>query len=537
MITVIPANPGPTLSQLIKDFQEVDLYQTASAKPFPDDLFLPIDGEVPKSSVKGNFLVQIASIQLAEPVNDEQNVLLTITDGLQTVHAVTNGSIVNLKTHGKIGSKLLLTDTIPIQDGYLYLNGENTQFHFGSNTYPRPRSAYRNRTTFRNGDGRRKNDENETIFGKRPPPKTTLIDFMPQLKISVDAENDKPKEQRNGKRRPTPTETSKDQLLEEQEFLNDDSTENDGAFRERRNPLPPRLQRVQDERSRRIPARFPEDVALYNGLYPADPTALSYITGNASTHNPYAPPLTFPLGLQTHLPYGLTAMPSQGFRSEQTTFPYGTNATYFVAQPSENEEKVEQTKRNLSSNDQQQPSEEKRRENPRPRWKVGDFCLARWNEDGEFYYANILQIQPPFCNIVFTEYNTHDKVHFNDLKVVPRDQHFYQYYPQSLVPSTGEFHPYVSIPPDGYLMMPEVPPFPFNSDGTLYMYPTPLTSFVRSTRPQRRPDQNGSTPPIKDDESSSELSKAKPCAIADSPLVLVTADDLRADAGKDEEKN
>ena len=166
-----------------------------------------------------------------------------------------------------------------------------------------------------------------------------------------------------------------------------------------------------------------------------------------------------------------------------------------------------------------------------------------------------MQIQPPFCNIVFTEYNTHDKVHFNDLKVVPRDQHFvrekisidrssrkcalfqYQYYPQSLVPSTGEFHPYVSIPPDGYLMMPEVPPFPFNSDGTLYMYPTPLTSFVRSTRPQRRPDQNGSTPPIKDDESSSELSKAKPCAIADSPLVLVTADDLRADAGEDEEKN
>ena len=126
---------------------------------------------------------------------------------------------------------------MPIQDGYLYLNGENTQFQFGSNTYPRPRSAYRNRTLFR-----RKNDESETVFGKRPPPKTTLIDFMPQLKISVDGENEKPKE-RNGKRRPNPPEannhSSKDQIVHEQEYVQDEAAEND-AFRERRNPLPPR---------------------------------------------------------------------------------------------------------------------------------------------------------------------------------------------------------------------------------------------------------------------------------------------------------
>jgi hypothetical protein len=43
----------------------------------------------------------------------------------------------------KSGSKLLLTDTIPIKHGVLQLTHDNTRFQYGSNTYPRPRSTYR----------------------------------------------------------------------------------------------------------------------------------------------------------------------------------------------------------------------------------------------------------------------------------------------------------------------------------------------------------------------------------------------------------
>jgi hypothetical protein len=43
----------------------------------------------------------------------------------------------------KIGSKLVLTDTIPIKDGYLQLTPDNTRFQFGSNTFPRPRASHR----------------------------------------------------------------------------------------------------------------------------------------------------------------------------------------------------------------------------------------------------------------------------------------------------------------------------------------------------------------------------------------------------------
>jgi len=593
MITVIPTNPGSTLTQLIKDFQEVDLCQTASTKPFPDDLFVTVDGEVPKDSIKGNFLVQIVSIELANPLNDDQTFLLTLTDGIRPFPALTNGSIENLKSNAKIGSKLLLTDRIPIHDGVLQLNCENTQFHFGSNTYPRPRSAYRGRSTYRNGgvssrsnfDGRRQtnhryeNDDNENNFGKRPPPKTTLIDFMPQLKNSLDIENEKGKE-RNGKRRTNTSETSKDQIVYEQDNFNDENADNEDdpthvAFRERRNPLPPRLQRVQEERSRRNPIRGNDEIALFNGIYHTDSNGISYLTTNSSGHNPFVqhPSLigqingttttsvafypANPSSYQNHLPYGLT----QGYSYGTTTGAAAAASPHYFANATilnngnnlenstsiDNEEKLkisgqndENTDQTKTFLDQQNSSEEKR---SRPRWKIGDFCLARWNEDGEFYYATILQIQPPFCEILFTEYNTHDKVHFNDMKIVPRDQHFYQYYPQSLVP-TSEYNPYVAngcypVGFDGCLIMPEVPPFPFNSDGTLYMCPTPLTSFPRSTRSthqQRRQDQN-SPSTIKDDEFSelsASLSKAKPCSIADSPLILVTAADLQANQSKDD---
>lgn len=195
---------------------------------------------------------------MANPLNDDQTFCLTLTDGIRSFPALTIGSIENFKSNAKIGSKLLLIDRIPIHDGVLQLNCENTQFHFGSNTYPRPRSAYRGRSTYRNGvvssrsnfDGRRQtnhrheNDDTENHFGKRPPPKTTLIDFMPQLKNSLDVDNEKPKE-RNGKRRTNTSETSKDQIVYEQDNFNDENADNEDdpthvAFRERRNPLPPR---------------------------------------------------------------------------------------------------------------------------------------------------------------------------------------------------------------------------------------------------------------------------------------------------------
>ena len=43
----------------------------------------------------------------------------------------------------KPGCKLLLTGVIPIQNGFLQLTHDNTRFQYGSNTFPRPRSAYR----------------------------------------------------------------------------------------------------------------------------------------------------------------------------------------------------------------------------------------------------------------------------------------------------------------------------------------------------------------------------------------------------------
>lgn len=43
----------------------------------------------------------------------------------------------------KPGCKLLLTGVIPINNGFLQLTHDNTQFQYGSNTFPRPRSAFR----------------------------------------------------------------------------------------------------------------------------------------------------------------------------------------------------------------------------------------------------------------------------------------------------------------------------------------------------------------------------------------------------------
>jgi hypothetical protein len=127
-----------------------------------------------------------------------------------------------------------------------------------------------------------------------------------------------------------------------------------------------------------------------------------------------------------HLTYSLT---SPSFHNQQTLLPpsyphehlnfccgipYTMNSTYLPPNVnndsktngniySDNEIPVPQTDENndsgikseTSSNEQKSTSpssnekntnfqEEKRRDsNPRPRWKIGDMCFARWSEDGE----------------------------------------------------------------------------------------------------------------------------------------------------------
>ena len=101
------------------------------------------------------------------------------------------------------------------------------------------------------GNHRYDNDDGgETNFSKRPT--TTLMDFMPQLKISTDSSENEKNKERNDKRRShvdTSQSTmklkgSKDQIVVEQdgmeEFIDNDDDPSHGIFRERRNPLPPR---------------------------------------------------------------------------------------------------------------------------------------------------------------------------------------------------------------------------------------------------------------------------------------------------------
>ncbi len=100
--------------------------------------------------------------------------------------------------------------------------------------------------------------------------------------------------------------------------------------------------------------------------------------------------------------------------------------------------------------------------------------------------------------------------------------------------------------------MPEAPPFPFNSAGTLYMYPpASLTAISLASNGHQQDDRgnenedltmNSSSSPSKDSNDTSavessttsndgnlpqEESLPRPCSIADAPLTLVTSDDLR----------
>jgi hypothetical protein len=133
----------------------------------------------------------------------------------------------------------------------------------------------------RNSNSRYDNDDSESNFLKRPPPKNTLMDFMTSLKISndskqpVDDENQKFKDRPDTKRRnneqyyqtnkpsnginttnPVTKTTSPnhyypsnnnytDQITFQQDGINDQlDSEDDPShsnYRERRNPLPPRF--------------------------------------------------------------------------------------------------------------------------------------------------------------------------------------------------------------------------------------------------------------------------------------------------------
>ncbi|CAF0792830.1 unnamed protein product [Adineta ricciae] len=668
-------------SQSIKDYQEVDFHRTASCKPLPEDLFGTVNGQITKSSIKGTFFVQIDAIEPYTQINTDQNeqtnqydrLLLTLTDGHQIVKAVTNDYIPNLSFNMKSGSKLLLTDTILIQNGVLQLTHDNTRFHYGSNRYQRPRATVRGRGngSYRTPyEGRRNsrydNDDGDTNFHKRPPPKNTLMDFMSTLKIAdSNNENEKSKE-RFDKRRynnePNTTNhsnyqphypinnthSSNDQVsfqqdgIDEQGDFDDDPTH--ANHRERRNPLPPRLQRAQEERSRRGTNRL-YDEAIYgndiNSIYRNDATSnhslsslpygneTSYPHNNIPTghqHNSYAQVAngTIPTHLTYYqanpgsLPYNLAAIHNSTFTnqppflgpsysSDHITFCYGPHYATPTYLPNLNgdlktdgnsnpdnenlgntgslndENNDSGIKSESSATEQKQtpplvnenetnPSDEKRRDsnsqNQRIRWKVGDMCLARWIEDGEFYPANICEIHPPHCTILFRGYNNYDQVHFSDLKPIPRDQQFYPFVAPLTDLSVFAANPYYApragyypSTMDGCILMPEAPPFPFNPDGSLCMYPSAQSSSMQSNTRSTRHNTNGLPPqdtrrnengdltlnstssPSKDSNDTSvinsttassndenqqqDLSLPRPCSIADAPLTLVTSDDLR----------
>lgn len=108
---------------------------------------------------------------------------------------------------------------------------------------------------------------------------------------------------------------------------------------------------------------------------------------------------------------------------------------------------------------------------------------------------------------------------------------------------------------DGCLIMPEAPPFPFNSAGTLYMCPPTLTSvsrasrsssFQQSTRRNENDNSNldttiNSSSTTSKDSTENSINETTTttislednptsnhsCSIADAPVSLVTDDDQR----------
>lgn len=545
---ITPKNNGVTggdscdnerVFQFIKDCQEVDFYRSPSCKPLPDDFLDSTNGQILKSSIQGTYFVQIVAIEpfIQNPnQNDYNQLLLTLTDGFLNVQALTNNFIPNLNLNTKLGSKLLLTDTVTIENQCLQLTSDNTTFKYGSNTYPRPRSAYRNRgngSARPSAEGRYNSQyDNETNFFKRPPPKSTLMDFITTLKISNDNESDKNKERidvsskqrpSNGHNQVQVQEQDQDGFDEQIDESEDDPTQ--ANQRERRNPLPPRLQRAQEERTRRNPVRHYDELNPPLSSYP--PLSDYTYQNSMPNHLPYYPTNLNPLG---YLPNQQTLVPSTYSTEQQMNLCCGyTYPTYSTT--TNNGER----KSNGENGDKTENNQDGKRRNPnqRPRWKINDMCLARWNEDGEFYYATVVNIQPPYCTVLFIDYNTYDQVHFNDLKVIPPDQAIYSFIPPtdlSLFAGNTYFPPrpnYYAPSLDGCVIMPEAPPFPFNPAGTSYMYPMETYSNLNQTNEFIL--NSSTSPPSKDSNDTSTNDSTEdqqqPTSVADAPLILVTSNE------------
>lgn len=284
------------------------------------------------------------------------------------------------------------------------------------------------------------------------------------------------------------------------------------------------------------------------------------MNGSSATHLNYIPGNPNSLTFISTSPYHnqQTFIPSSYTNEQYNYIPYATNSAYLPTNYNNNDTKTisdndenndSGIKSETSSNEQKSTSppsgndSEKRRDsNSRPRWKINDLCLARWFEDKEFYYAMIVRIHPPYCTVLFNGYDTYDEVHFSDLKQIPRDQQqqqqqqFYSFIPPlstdiNLLTANPYFQPSTCYYPstiDGCLIMPEAPPFPFNSAGTLYMYPTHTNGYQQNDTEDLTINSTSSPSKDSNDTSTSndENSFPQPSSVADAPLILVTSDNI-----------
>ncbi|CAF4988336.1 unnamed protein product, partial [Rotaria socialis] len=143
-----------------------------------------------------------------------------------------------------------------------------------------------------------------------------------------------------------------------------------------------------------------------------------------------------PYGTPSYLPSTITNNYNGDTKHNGTTHSDNETTTSAASQNDENNDSgiksetstSEQKQTSLSSNDSNTTfQEEKHRDsnlNLRHRWRVGDMCLARWSDDGEFYYATVVDIQSSFCTVMYHDYNNYEQVRFSDLKVLPRDQQY-----------------------------------------------------------------------------------------------------------------
>ncbi|CAF1077607.1 unnamed protein product [Didymodactylos carnosus] len=387
-----------------------------------------------------------------------------------------------------------------------------------------------------------------------------------------------------------------------------DSQQQQQVYRERRNPLPPRLQRAQEERTRRNTNRYYEDPSYVTG---GEDALSPYNNGDTNGHRndvnsrrsyrnqigssnqssyPHNAMISGGMGETLHAAtplannyyftnqvmsaYSLAApqtsiyqqMPYNCTSNDQYTYCYGypkeaiyttalpstwtpdmlsaasvssndpNNSAYYNVQTQSNGSPINgdtsttntngtKTNGNNDNADIEQPpsspvedrqsqqpqqqqcdnqvqdttsnqqdfktnNNEKRRDsNSNSRtWQIGDFCMARWKDDGQFYCANIVGIQQNSCIVLFKDYNNYEQVLFSELKPVPRDQLQHLIANQMttshldgmnrLLPTASLFRrPGYSN--DGIInynsslsdtvIMPEAPPFPFHSNGNLFV--------------------------------------------------------------------